>query len=415
MEEVNEIICHAAMKAREETSDEPEPALVGPVDWPVQVTLNRGLEGAIACETQIGYVNGAKGWLLYRGYDCFELSEKSSFEETAFLLLFGKLPTRQEFDEFVAKLHNYRSVPDPVLNVLGQLPTAKTHPMAALRTATSILGMLDDSAEETTVPAETEVSIKLIAQIATLAAAIGRLRQGQDPVPPRPDFSHAGNFLYMLTGSEPGPLATRIMDVALILHADHGMNASTFSTMVINSSLSDVYSSVVGGIGSLKGPLHGGANERVLYDLLEIGSPDKVVEWYRNARATKRKIMGFGHRVYRAYDPRARILGPLAQMLAQKNPEISNLYETAAELERVVVKDLGKKKKIFPNVDFYSGIVYRALGIETPMFTPIFALSRIAGWTARTLEYLADNRIFRPRAVYTGPLRLDYLPIDQRS
>jgi len=205
------------------------------------------------------------------------------------------------------------------------------------------------------------------------------------------------------------------MDVALILHADHGMNASTFTTMVINSSLSDMYSSVVGGIGSLKGPLHGGANERVLYDLLEIGSPDKVESWFHKARETKRKIMGFGHRVYKAYDPRARILGPLAKVIADHNPEIKPLYEVAARLDDLVCSELGKEKKVFPNVDFYSGLVYRGLGIDTPMFTPIFAVSRVAGWTARALEYLATNRIFRPRAVYTGPIRLEFVPIDQRS
>jgi citrate synthase len=415
MKEVNDIIRDAALKARQETSDEPEPSLVGSVSWPVQVTLNRGLEGAIACETKIGYVNGSKGWLIYRGFDCFELSEKSSFEETSYLLLFGRLPSQTEFDEFQRKLEFYRPLPQQVLEVLSLIPTSRTHPMSALRTAISVLGTLDERADEASVEAETEVAIKLIAQTATVAAAIGRLREGKEPVPPKPGLGHAANFLYMLTGEEPEPVATRVMDVALILHADHGMNASTFSTMVINSSLSDMYSSVVGGIGSLKGPLHGGANERVLYDLLEIGAPENVPEWYRKVRQEKRKIMGFGHRVYKAYDPRARILGPLARMLAERNPEIASLYQTATRLEQVVIEELGREKKIFPNVDFYSGIVYRALGIDTPMFTPIFAVSRVSGWAARTLEYLADNRIFRPRAVYTGPLRLDYVPMEKRA
>jgi len=414
MKEVDDIIREAAVKARQETTDEPEPSLVGSVSWPVQVAVNKGLEGALACETRIGYVNGSKGWLIYRGYDCFELAEKSSYEETAYLLLFGTLPTRAELDEFRNKLEAYRPLPPELHDAFQIMPTAKTHPMSALRTAVSVLGTLDAQAEEATVEAESEVAIKLIAQMATIAAAIGRIRDGKAPVPPKPGLGHAANFLYMLSGREPDRVATRVMDVALILHADHGMNASTFSTMVINSSLSDMYSSVVGGIGSLKGPLHGGANERVLYDLLEIGSPENVPEWYRNARQTKRKIMGFGHRVYKAYDPRARILEPLAGLLAEQNPEVAPLYQTAIRLEREVVADLGKQKKIFPNVDFYSGIVYRALGIDTPMFTPIFAVSRVAGWTARTLEYLASNRIFRPRAVYTGPLHLDYVPFDRR-
>ena len=205
------------------------------------------------------------------------------------------------------------------------------------------------------------------------------------------------------------------MDVALILHADHGMNASTFTTMVVNSSLSDMYSSISAGIGSLKGPLHGGANERVLYDLDEIGSPENVEPWFRKARETKRKVMGFGHRVYKAYDPRARILKPLADMLSERNPEHRKLFEIAVKLDDIVCAELGKEKKVFPNVDFYSGIVYRAMGIETPMFTPIFAVSRVSGWTARVLEYLAQNRIFRPRAVYVGPIKQDYVPIEQRS
>lgn len=414
VKQVNAIIREAAEKAMQETSDEPEPGLTGKVEWPVTVTINKGLEGAITSETQIGYVNGTKGWLVYRGYNCFDLAEKSSFEETSYLLLYGKLPTRSELEEFNRKLVGYRAVPEQAIEALRTVPIRSTHPMSALRTAVSVLGTMDDTAETTTVEAEREVSIKLIAQLATLAGAIARMRAGKDPVDPDPNLNHAGNFLYMMTGNKPEPMAERIMDVSLILHADHGMNASTFTTMVINSSLSDMYSSVVGGIGSLKGPLHGGANERVLYDLLEIGSADNVESWFRKARETKRKVMGFGHRVYKAYDPRARILGPLAKLIADHNPEIKPLYEVAARLDEVVCRELGKEKKVFPNVDFYSGLVYRGLGIDTPMFTPIFAVSRVAGWTARALEYLADNRIFRPRAVYTGPIRLEYVPIEQR-
>ncbi|RMD88879.1 MAG: citrate synthase [Calditrichaeota bacterium] len=413
--EVNELVRQAAIKALQETDAEPEPELTHEVQWPVQVSIGKGLEGAISNTTKIGYVNGAKGWLIYRGYNCFDLAEKSSYEETTYLLLFGKLPTRKELGEFSQKLVDYRPIPKKVLDVLYTIPTRETHPMSALRTAVSVLGTLDRNAEDTTVEAETEVSIKLIAQMATIAAAIARLRQGKDPVEPDSKMSHAKNFLYMMTGQEPDELYERIMDIALILHADHGMNASTFTTMVINSSLSDMYSSVVGGIGSLKGPLHGGANERVLYQLEEIGNPENVESWFRQAREKKVKIMGFGHRVYKAYDPRARIFGPIARLLAEKNPAIKNLYETAAKLEEVVCAELGKEKKIFPNVDFYSGIIYKAMGIETAMFTPIFAVSRVAGWTARALEYLSDNRIFRPRAVYTGPIKMDYVPIDQRK
>jgi citrate synthase len=415
VKELNTIIRKAAERAAKETDDAPEPTVTGEAKFPLQVTLQKGLEGAITCGTKIGYVNGPKGWLIYGGYNCFDLAEKSSFEETTYLLLFGKLPTKEELDRFNEKLVSYRKVPQEVLDLLKMLPTEKTHPMSALRTAISALGTLDNTAEDTSLEAETEVAIKLISQMATLSGAVARLRQNKDPVAPNSDLSHAGNFLYMMTGKEPDPIDEKIIDVSLILHADHGMNASTFTCMVVNSSLSDMYSTVVAGIGSLKGPLHGGANERVLYTLEEIKSPDNVESWFKEARATKRKIMGFGHRVYKAYDPRARVLGPIAAYLAERNPEIRPLYNIALKLDQTVCRELGKEKKIFPNVDFYSGLVYKALGIETAMFTPIFAVSRVSGWTARVLEYLKDNRIFRPRAIYTGPIRKEYIPIEKRS
>jgi citrate synthase len=304
-------------------------------------------------------------------------------------------------------------VPDQVIDTLRLLPR-DTHPMAALRTGVSVLGCLDPGADETSVEAEMEISIKLIAQLATIAGAVAMIRKGKDPVAPDPELGHSANYLYMSTGEKPDELAARIMDVALILHIDHGMNASTFTTMVVNSSLSDMYSSVVAGIGSLKGPLHGGANERVMYDLSDIGSPENVEPWYRKAREAKRLIMGFGHRVYKAYDPRARILKPLSALMAEKDAEMDKLYRIAIKLDDLVCAELGKEKGIFPNVDFYSGIVYTGLGFETAMFTPIFAVSRVAGWCARALEYLADNRIFRPRAAYVGPMTAEYVPIDQR-
>jgi citrate synthase len=414
IQEINGLIREAARRARDETSAEPEPTFTGEVSWPVDVQLKPGLEGAIACASDIGYVNGSKGWLVYRGYNCFDLAEHSSFDETSFLLLYGHLPSRSELNDFYHKLLHGRTLPAEVIKILENLPTATTHPMAGLRTGVSALGMLDSSAEETTVEAEREAAIRLIAALPTLAGAIARLRAGHEPLDPRPDLTHAGNFLYLLTGREPDPAVERIMDVALILHADHGMNASTFTSMVTNSSLSDMYSSVTAGIGSLKGPLHGGANERVLYQLEEIGSPDRVAAWFARKRDKKEKIMGFGHRVYKRYDPRARILRPLARMLSEGNPEIRPLFDTAVELEERVIAELGPERHIFPNVDFYSGLVYRALGIETAMFTPIFAVSRVAGWTARILEYLANNRLFRPRGVYTGPIQSRYVPMEER-
>lgn len=413
-DQIKELIAEAARRARAETNDEPEPGLTGEAQYPITCSVGKGLEGAIATETKVGYVNGAKGWLVYRGLNIFDLAEHSTFEETSYLLLFGQLPTRRQLQDFSRTLVHNRAVRPEVLDILTQLPTPRTHPMAALRTAVSVLGNLDDSSEKLTVEAEREVSIKLIAQMATLAGAIARMRRGQAPLAPREDLSHAANYLYLMTGEEPDEESARVMDISLILHADHGMNASTFTTMVVNSSLSDMYGSVTAGIASLKGPLHGGANEQVLYDLEEIGSPAGVESWFARARQSKRKVMGFGHRVYKAYDPRARILGPLAQLLSRRDPEIESLYKTATKLDALVCSQLGAEKKIFPNVDFYSGIVYRALGIETAMFTPIFAVSRISGWTARALEYLVDNRIFRPRAIYTGPPRVEYVPIERR-
>ena len=413
-DEIRKLIQEAAEKARRETSHEPEPQFTGELRYPVDCQVGKGLEGAIVTDTKVGYVNGAKGWLVYRGFDCFDLAEHSTFEETTYLLFEGSLPDRSELRAFSERLKSSREVPGAVFDHLRRLPIAQTHPMSALRTAVSILGNLDPEADDVSVAKEKEVSIQLVAQFPTLVAGIARLRRGEPILAPRNDLGHAENFLYMMTGTEPDATLARVMDIMLILHADHGMNASTFSTMVVNSSLSDMYGSVVAGIASLKGPLHGGANEKVLYDLEEIGDVSNVQSWFTRARETKRKINGFGHRVYKAYDPRARILGPIAKMITDRNPDTRRLYEVASQLEKLVSSELGEEKKIFPNVDFYSGLVYSAMGIETAMFTPIFALARVPGWTARTLEYLADNRIFRPRAIYTGPSSREYVPMDGR-
>lgn len=412
---IEEIVRQAKVRARQESDAEPEPGLISPVQWPVNCDVKQGLEGAITGQTEIGYVNGPKGWLIYRGLDCFDLSEHSTFEETSYLLLFGKLPSKTEMDEFMAKLNSYRTLPDEALRLLDSLPVKSAHPMSTLRTIVSALGMMDPNSDVTTVKAETEVAIKLIAQIVTITGAIARIRKGEKPLAPDTSLSLAADLVRMMTGKMPNEEDARIMDICLILHADHGMNASTFSTMVVNSSLSDMYSSIVAGIASLKGPLHGGANEAVLADLEEIGSVDNVQAWYSLSKVGKRRVMGFGHRVYKAYDPRARILHPLAELLSRRDPNVRRLYDTAAELEKWVVGDLGKEKGIFPNVDFYSGIVYTAMGIEKAMFTPIFAVSRMSGWGARALEYLKNNRIFRPRAVYVGPLHVEYVPIEERS
>ncbi len=455
VDKIKEIIEKAAVKARKETSSEPEPELTKPIEWPVQCTVGPGLEGAVACETKIGYVNGTKGWLIYRGYDIFDLCANSTFEEVSFLLLHGKLPSKNELKRFNDKLVAYRYIPK-TQRLLMSFPIEDMNTMGALRLGTNLMRheqtMRDMAtyvpdikhmigADEDSIPMETEpmgeekaiyeFNLKqrrkvekdaesfescyhLISGVASIAATISRIREGKFPVEPDPDLSHAANFLYMLTGKRPGPVEERLMDIALILHADHGMNASTFATMVVASTLSDVYFSVGAGIAALNGPLHGGANEQVLKTLNEIGSPENVSSWYKNAREKKKKIMGFGHRVYKAYDPRARVLGPLAKYIAKQNSEAARLYSIARELEKEVVPTLGKEKKIFPNVDFYTGIIYTAMGIPAEMFTPIFAVSRVSGWTARVLEYLQNNRIFRPRAIYIGDFDKKYVPIEKR-
>jgi len=390
---------------------QPQPKYVGKVEWPVTVQLGKGLEGAITGETKIGYVDGEKGWLVYGGYNIFDLAEHSTYEETTYLLLFGKLPTRKELDEFKKKLMSYREIPGEVIDTLKRIPK-ETHPMAALRTGVSVLGCLDPDADKCTVESETEISYKLIAQTATIAGAVARIRKGLKPVDPDPSLDHTANYIFMTTGENPDELMEKVMDVAMILHADHGMNNSTFTTMCIHSTLSDMYSAIAGGIGSLKGPLHGGANEQALAELLKLKDEEDAGRYVKECIAQKKKIMGFGHRVYKAYDPRAKILGKYSQEVTEKKG-MGHLYRIAKRIEDGVIAAYGAKG-IFPNVDFYSGTIYYAFGIEPPMFTPIFAVSRVAGWCARVLEYLRDNRIFRPRAAYVGERELSYVPIDQR-
>jgi len=388
-----------------------QPKFVGKIEWPVSVQLGKGLEGAITNESEIGYVDGQKGWLVYRGYNIFDLAEHSTFEETTYLLLFGKLPTQQELDEFKQKLVSYRPIPGEVIGTLKAIPK-DTHPMAALRTGVSVLGCCDPDADKCTIESETEISIKLVSQMATIAAAIARIRKGEEPVEPDPGLDHTANYLLMTNGEKPDELMEKVMDVALILHADHGMNNSTFTTMTIHSTLSDMYSAIVGGIASLKGPLHGGANERALADLLKLEDEEAASRFVKECIAQKKKIMGFGHRVYKAYDPRAKILGEYSQEVTEKKG-MGHLYRIAKRIEDEVIAAYGARG-IFPNVDFYSGTIYYAFGIEPKMFTPIFAVSRISGWCARVLEYLPVNRIFRPRAEYVGTMEAEYVPMDQR-
>jgi citrate synthase len=453
-DEITMLVLQARDKARTETDSEPEPELTRSIEWPINCTVGPGLEGAICCETKIGYVNGSKGWLIYRGYDIFDLCAHSNFEEVSYLLIHGAMPTKEQFTAFDRKLKQYRHIVN-TQRLLLSFPVEKMSAMSALRLGTNLLRQdltnfdLNEfthanasiiATDEDSIPMETrpqgaehaiyefqkkdksddrnvsgfESAYHLIAGVATIAASIARIRQGKLPIEPDPDLSHSANFLYMMTGKKPTPIEERIMDICLILHADHGMNASTFASMVVASTLSDIYFSIGAGIGALNGPLHGGANEQVVKVLNEIGSEAKVKSWYADKRQKKEKIMGFGHRVYKAYDPRARVLEPLAEYLSKGNLNGQALFRIAKALEHEVVSSLGTQKKIFPNVDFYSGIVYTAMGISAEMFTPIFAVSRVSGWTARVLEYLENNRIFRPRAMYIGEFEKKYEPIDKR-
>ncbi|HWI52135.1 MAG TPA: citrate synthase [Symbiobacteriaceae bacterium] len=372
-------------------------------------TYKAGLEDVVAGTSDICFIDGREGRLVYCGYDITDLAKHSTFEETVFLLYAKRLPTREELNRFDAQLRSHRAVPAEVLNVLKGLPK-DIHPMAALRTAVSLLGNFDPAAEKTGRDAFVDTSVKLVAQIATVTTAWERIRNGQEPVAPRTDLSHAANFLYMLTGTEPDPFHAHVFDVALILHADHELNASTFSGRVTIATLTDIYSAVTAAIGALKGPLHGGANEHVMKMEQEIGEIDKAEEWIKDALAQKKKVMGFGHRVYRTKDPRAYILEEMAGELGRRAGN-TKWYEMTRVIEQTVLKEKG----LYPNVDLYSGAAYTVMGIATDLFTPIFAVSRISGWTAHILEQLANNRIIRPRAEYTGPEKLTYVPVEDRA
>jgi len=376
-----------------------------------KVEFRDGLEGVIAAISNICFIDGNKGRLQYRGIPIEQLAENSTFEETTYFLLFDHLPKRTELTDFESQLKARRSVPAQLLRVLGEFPRA-AEPMALLRTAVSALGAYDADAENSNFEKNGERAIKLIASFPTLLAAIQRLRKGLKPIAPNQQLGHAANFLYMLTGETPEEYSARVLDVALILHADHGFNASTFTARVCISSLSDMYSAITAALGSLKGPLHGGANSAVMRTLMEIGSPEKVEAYVKQKLAAKQKIMGFGHRVYHTYDPRARILSRYSRKLAEMTGNMK-WYEISHRMEEVMEKEVGSRG-IYPNVDFYSASVYYYLGIDIDLFTPIFAVSRISGWAAQVLEQLRDNRLFRPESFYQGPLEIEYVPIDKR-
>jgi 2-methylcitrate synthase len=371
--------------------------------------LSRGLEGVVANESAVCYVFGEEGRLIYRGYDINDLADHSTFEETAYLLLHGDLPTKEQLKAFVSQLKAGQKLDKVVQRVIRNAPITAS-PMDVLRTAVSAAVFVDPDAHDNSAAAERRKAVRLIAQLPTMVAMFHRLRNGQKPVGPRRGLSLAANFLYMISGSVPEPDVERAFDVALILHADHELNASTFAARVIAATLADVHGAVTGAMAALAGPLHGGANMEVMKMLLDIRSPDRAEAWVREALAQKRKIMGFGHRVYRTEDPRAAHLRRLSEALGRKFGQ-SHWFA----MQRIIEDVMKREKGLFCNVDFYSATTYYVMGLPLDLYTPIFAVSRVSGWCAHVLEQHADNRLIRPRAEYIGAMDRKWVPPRRRS
>jgi citrate synthase len=372
-------------------------------------TTSKGLAGVAVADSAIAFIDGQKGILRYRGLSIEALASHSTYEEVAYLLLFGALATREQLDAFSARLAAERGLDDSVWNMLTSFP-CWPQPMEALRTAVSAISSCDPHAGDDSHAANVNKAIHLIAKMPTVMAYHYRHSQGQEPVPPSPDLGHAANFLYMLRGEPPTEVEARAMDLVLVLLAEHGFNASTFTARVTASTLSDVYSAITSAIGTLKGPLHGGANERAMEMLLEIGSEDKVQAYVDQALAAKKRIMGFGHRVYKVMDPRAIQLQSMVCAL-EEEAEDPRWCHLSLKVDQVV-RD--RKEGIYPNVDFYSAPTLYTLGVPAELFTPIFAISRVAGWLAHVLEQFADNRLIRPLSNYVGPDERPYVPVQER-
>ncbi|HEV8400539.1 MAG TPA: citrate synthase [Gemmatimonadales bacterium] len=369
----------------------------------------KGLEGVVANQSAICYVFGEEGRLIYRGYDIHDLADHSTFEETAYLLLYGDLPKRDQLKTFTAAIKAAQKLPKAVLRIIKEAPRTAP-PMDVLRTALSAAVFVDPDKGDDSAAAESRKAIRLIAQFPTLVAAFQRLRSGQKPVAPRRGLNLAANLLYMISGTLPDPEAAKAMDVALILHADHELNASTFAARVIAATLADMHGAVTGAMAALAGPLHGGANTEVMKMLLEIGTPERAEPWVRAALAQKKKIMGFGHRVYRTEDPRAAHLRRMSEELARKagQPHWFAIQQTLEDAMR-------REKGLYCNVDFYSASMYYVMGIPLDLYTPIFAISRVSGWCAHVLEQHADNRLIRPRAEYVGAMNRTWTPLSRRA
>lgn len=371
-------------------------------------SASAGLRGVVAAQSSIGDVNGEEGKLIYQGYDIHDLAANSNFEEVVFLLWNSRMPNQAELDELNAKFRANYSIPPELVAAMQMFPK-EGDPMDVLRTAVSMLDFYDEGAHDTTREGAMKACIKLTAQMPTIVAAWENIRSGKDIVAPNPDLNIATNFLYMMSGEMPSAEEARMMDICLILHADHELNASTFTTRVIAGTLADVYGAVTGGIAALSGPLHGGANTNVMKMLLKIGSIENVEPWLDNALATKQKVMGIGHAVYKVEDPRATWLRRFSKELGEKRGE-TKWFEMSEKLEKLMFE----KKGMYANVDFYSASTYYMMNIPLDQYTPIFAISRISGWTGHILEQYSNNKLIRPRAEYIGARDLKYTPISER-
>jgi citrate synthase len=377
------------------------------------VKFRPGLENVEAAKSAISEIDGKRAVLEYRGVAVETLAKESCYEETAWLLMKGDLPTQKQLAEFDHELRQHRAIHFKLKDLIKTFP-ATAHPMDVLQASVAAMGAYYPPRVVNDAAANWNAAVRLTAAFPTLVAAFARVRRGEEVIDPRADLDHAANFYFMLFGKEPTPATRKVLDACLILHAEHNMNASTFTARVVGSSLPTPYAAMSAAVGSLAGPLHGGANEACLQQLEQIGSPDQVKAWLDAAiaREPKFKVMGMGHRVYKVKDPRATVLQEFAEQMFAETTRPRN-YETALELERVCAGIYGPKG-VYPNVDFYSGVVYQALGIPTDVFTPIFAIGRIAGWLAHWLEQLQGNRIYRPEQEYTGKAQVAYVPLEKR-
>jgi citrate synthase len=373
----------------------------------------KGLEGVVAGESEICRIDGQNGRLYYLGYPIEELARESSFEETTYLLLYGELPTAAALSDFSRKMRSSRDLSEPVLSMIRSFPSG-AHPMELLQSVVSYLSGYVQHRIQHSPTCNCRDTLHQVVQMTSVVAAWQRFREGKEYVPPRQDLWHGANFLYMLRGEEPEEYEGRIMDTSLVLHAEHGFNASTFTARVVASTMSTCYCSISAAIGALYGSLHGGANERVMQAVEEIGSKEKVKDFLDHAMERAQKIMGMGHRIYKAKDPRAVVMEGFLEQLSSRKNDLRYL-EILKELERDFRARMEEKgKPLYPNVDFYSGAVYRLLGIPTILFTPIFAMARVSGWLAHILEQRVDNRLYRPTSLYTGAEERHYLPIAKR-